>query len=248
MNRAPAYAIDSVDNALLLLLLLRREGRVRVASAAESLGVARSTAHRLLAMLKYRGFVVQDRDRSYVAGPALRTHAAAEAPDGGAIIRERLELLHAEVNETVNYVVRVGGNVRFVETIEGAPLLRVVTPVGTMLPAYATSGGKALLAELADARVLRLAPHTRDDPAAQRDLIQEISSTRARGYGVNLGESESGVAAIGAVVRRTDGIAIGALTVAAPAQRYPRDTIRQLAPLLLQAARDVREDLERAGI
>ena len=45
------------------------------------MGVARSTAHRLLSMLSYRDFAVQDGDRRYSAGPVLslaaRTHSRA---------------------------------------------------------------------------------------------------------------------------------------------------------------------------
>ncbi|WCI07745.1 helix-turn-helix domain-containing protein [Arthrobacter sp. OVS8] len=33
--------------------------------------MAPSTAHRLLAMLVYRGFAVQDENRRYVPGPAM---------------------------------------------------------------------------------------------------------------------------------------------------------------------------------
>jgi hypothetical protein len=47
----PACPIASVNNALLLLLLFREQPRVRLTDACKYLGVAHSTAHRLLAML-----------------------------------------------------------------------------------------------------------------------------------------------------------------------------------------------------
>jgi len=53
----PLYPIESVDNALRLLLLLAEQPRIRLTDASNYLGVASSTAHRLLAMLQYRGFV-----------------------------------------------------------------------------------------------------------------------------------------------------------------------------------------------
>ena len=68
----PAYPIASVNNALLLLLLFREQPRVRLTDACKYLGVAHSTAHRLLAMLAHHGFVQQEPvTRAYVAGPAL---------------------------------------------------------------------------------------------------------------------------------------------------------------------------------
>ena len=58
------------------------------------LGIAPSTAHRLLAMLVYRGFAVQDEKRMYHPGPAMgagpaergldpRVHRPLPAPHGG---------------------------------------------------------------------------------------------------------------------------------------------------------------------
>lgn len=52
---APQYPIESVDNALKLLLLLGEQPQIRLSEATRYLGVASSTAHRLLAMLTYRG-------------------------------------------------------------------------------------------------------------------------------------------------------------------------------------------------
>jgi len=68
----PTYMLESVDNALRLLQMLRDVGGLRLKDAAEELGIAPSTAHRLLAMLVYRAFAVRTADRRYVAGPLMR--------------------------------------------------------------------------------------------------------------------------------------------------------------------------------
>jgi IclR family transcriptional regulator, acetate operon repressor len=52
-QKKPMYPIEAVDNALRLLQLLRDGGKLRLKEAAAELGVAPSTAHRLLAMLVY---------------------------------------------------------------------------------------------------------------------------------------------------------------------------------------------------
>src|SRR3989442_14345502 len=71
MKNKPRYPLQSVDHALQLLQILRDNGSLRVSEAAQELGTARSTAHRLLAMLVYRDFAVQDEARNYLPGPAL---------------------------------------------------------------------------------------------------------------------------------------------------------------------------------
>src|ERR1700722_20774872 len=68
----PQYPIESVDNALKVLLLLGERNELPLPDVAEYLHVATSTAHRLLAMLQYRGFMRQDpRTRVYLPGTAL---------------------------------------------------------------------------------------------------------------------------------------------------------------------------------
>src|SRR5256885_13256667 len=80
MKNKPPYALQSVDHALQLLQMLRDNGSLRVSEAAQELGTARSTAHRLLAMLVYRDFAVQDEARKYLPGAAL---SAPQATGGG---------------------------------------------------------------------------------------------------------------------------------------------------------------------
>ncbi|QPI53756.1 helix-turn-helix domain-containing protein [Streptomyces malaysiensis subsp. malaysiensis] len=75
MKTPPTYAIASIDHALRLATMLQLEGSLRVAEAAERLGVAQSTANRLLQMLVYRDFAVQDETRVYRAGPVLELAA-----------------------------------------------------------------------------------------------------------------------------------------------------------------------------
>ena len=74
---APQYPIESVDNALRLLLLLgERTEEVRLTDVSAELGVASSTAHRILAMLIWRGFARQDpRTKTYGPGPTLTSVA-----------------------------------------------------------------------------------------------------------------------------------------------------------------------------
>ncbi|HZU19108.1 MAG TPA: helix-turn-helix domain-containing protein, partial [Candidatus Dormibacteraeota bacterium] len=65
-------SLSSVGHAVRTLLLLRERQTVRVSEVAETLGVARSTAHRVLSTLCQYGFVVQARRRgAYRAGPRL---------------------------------------------------------------------------------------------------------------------------------------------------------------------------------
>lgn len=56
----PQYLIASVDSALRLILLLDEAPDIRLGGIARRLGVAPSTAHRLLSTPMWRGFIRQD--------------------------------------------------------------------------------------------------------------------------------------------------------------------------------------------
>jgi DNA-binding IclR family transcriptional regulator len=220
----PAYAIESVDKALQILVMLRERRRVRVVDVGEELGVARSTAHRLLATLAHRGFVVRDpHDRSYRGGPELLGLGAVGEVDLRAAAGEHVRALSARLRETVNLMVLEGASCRFLDGVAGERPLGTRVRTGAVLPAHIVSGGKALLAELPPREVealfgtslRRVTPHTIVDTA---DLQAELAAIRERGYAVNREESEPGLSAV-AVVVRSGPRAVGALAVSAPTQR-----------------------------
>jgi DNA-binding IclR family transcriptional regulator len=150
VKNRPSYAITSVDHALLLATILQVEGALTVSEAAQRLGVARSTAHRLLSTLCYRDFAVQNEDRRYSAGPVLSL--AARSNSRAALLRAvampHLAVLTGRVGESTNLLVLAGDQVRFIGSVEGTQALRVGNREGMVFPAHRTSGGVLLLADL----------------------------------------------------------------------------------------------------
>jgi DNA-binding IclR family transcriptional regulator len=248
----PAYLLESVDNALRLLQMLRDVGGLRLKEAATELDIAQSTAHRLFAMLVYRGFAVQDEKRVYHPGPAM---GAGPAQRGWTReftdrCRPHLEALAATCGETVNLVIRVGTQVRFLSSAESGAMLRVGDRQGQVLPAELTAGGRILLADLPDDVLQRLylkaGPADGDaDPADRRlapaefaEFRRELTGVRAVAFAVNVEQTEEGVAAFGVAVHNGAGRAIGAISVAVPAIRY-QGHVR--GPLVAQMRNAVRE-------
>jgi DNA-binding IclR family transcriptional regulator len=246
----PAYPVGAADNALRTLLLLHERGELRVADVAEHLSVARSTAHRVLAMLVFHGFAEQDRRRLYRPGPTLRriAGAAVPSPDLVTVAHPHLERLAADVRETTHLMVLEGNGARFIDGVEGPQVLRVGYRTGSLLPAHVTSGGKALLAELPADRLAALYPSgvpagplgSRTDLAR---LTDELAAVRRRGYAYNLQESERGVNAIGACVRDSAGRPLAAIAVATPASRSPRGRLTELAGPLTTTASELGQAL-----
>lgn len=257
--KRPVYLLESVDNALKLLQLLRDAGALRIKEAAREMDIAPSTAHRLLAMLVYRGFAVQDEKRIYRPGPAM---GAGPAEYGWTrkfndACRPHMEALAITCSETVNLVIRVGTQVRFLSTVESSAILRVGDRQGHVLPAEVTAGGRALLAELPPKTLERLylsrgGQSVHDGEAAAAlgfsserfsTFRHELALVREAGFALNVGESEEGVAAVGVAVRNRIGQALGAITVTLPTSRFHRHYRHDLVPQIKRTVRDVEAEV-----
>ena len=250
--KPPMYPIESVDNALQLLLLFREQSSLRVADASRTLGVAPSTAHRLISMLQYHGFVTQDpRTKAYRAGAALAEIglAVVRAMDVRAIARPVMEQLSSDLSETVHLATLDRNDVLFLDSVESQLIVRVGSRVGVRLPAHLTALGKVLLAPLPDERLAELYPEeqlpggTRAAEVKRRAFLKSLKQVARDGYAISVGEIESDVAAIAAPIMAPTGHVAAAMSVAAPASRFSDQFSALAVPRLLAAVAEVSDQL-----
>ncbi len=172
---------------------------------SEYLSVASSTAHRVLAMLQYRGFVRQSSSsRAYEPGPALTEIAFSvlRQIDVREQVRPLLDGLAAHYGETVHLARLDGSLVSFVDAVESDRAVRVGSRMGKTLPAHASASGKVLLSLLPDEAVVALYPREELEPltphtlSTRTALLEDLDRIRKRGYASGLQESEDGVIAV----------------------------------------------------
>lgn len=227
--------------------MVRDFGRIRLSLAAEQLAVSVSTAHRLMAMLVYRGYAEQDASRRYVPGPAMGL-PPTRMPWAAQLQRAawpHLTALAQRTGETANLMVLSGVDIRFLASVESEHPLRIGDRQGVVLPARYASGGKALLATLEPAdlehRFRRHASTTgrRFDSRSFQQLSAELSVVRGRGFAANFEGTEEGISAVGVAVG--DGAeTVGALSVSVPQHRF-REVIDRG---LIEAVIRTREEFE----
>jgi DNA-binding IclR family transcriptional regulator len=250
LKSPPPYAIASVDHALRAAVMLQLEGGLTVSAVAERLGVARSTAHRLLAMLVYRDFAVQDDDRGYRAGPVLElaAHSRSQTSSLRAAAIPHLHRLVDQLGETMNLAIRTGDTARFIASVECRQALRVGSREGMVFPAHHTTAGILLLAELSGPELdnLYAAERYHDHSAERPDLASlrtELARVRRKGFALNKERSERGLVAIGVLVRAADGTAQAGLSMSMPSVRYDPNQLPSMVAALEAAARRLETDL-----
>jgi IclR family acetate operon transcriptional repressor len=229
----PQYRLESVDNALQILMLLVTRTEIRLTDVSVHLGVASSTAHRLLAMLQYRGLIRQDpRTKAYQAGPSLDLLAFTVLKQLDIRDRARpvLEKLNADLQETVHLGRLEGVEVDFVASIESPQALRVSNRLGVAMPAHCTSTGKVLLAALGPEELDKLYPGpelvrmTQHSIASTAALKTELAAVRRRGHATSNEEGEEGVISI-AVPLRSQTFALNASVPVSRMTRALRTTV-----------------------
>ncbi len=232
MQNRPSYAVTSVDNALRIAQMLQAEGNLRVSDVAGRLGVAVSTAHRLLQTLAFRDFAQQLPDRSYAPGSALRLLPAPNAP--ASIVRDAatavMHDLAEEIRESSHLMVLAGTEVQVIASVECRRALAVGDRTGRSLPARLTSGGRAMLGALPREELNALYGDL--TPAELVGLRRQLANDERRGYAVNRGETEPGLMALGWRIDAPPAFGRAALCIALPTARGQRERLPELVGFL----------------
>jgi IclR family acetate operon transcriptional repressor len=251
--------LGSVDNALGLLLLFRTTSELRVSQISRELGIGMATAHRLLATLEHRGFVLQDEaSRAYMVGPSLVDLATSlDIAESLERYHDRLctymhpylEELRDSVNETVHLVVVADTMATWLDAAECTHLVKTNSRAGYTEPAYPTAAGKAWLAALTDHEIDELYPATgpellkltRNTVTSRADLKAELRRVRKRGYATNFAESHQSVGAIGVVVKDRSDKPRAGIAISGPLERINPDDraiIKKCSSAAIQVAEE----------
>src|SRR5919107_3624927 len=238
--------VQSVDRALTILAVLARLGQAGVSEIAAELGVHKSTAFRLMSTLEYHDIVEQTEVRGkYRLGLGLVRLAGASSARLEVVQEARpvVRRLAAESGETVNLAVLSEGSALYVDQVSGGSGLPSHNWVGQHIPLHATSNGKILLsgleADQLDQRLPRLPSYTSETVTSKAKLRREIAEVREQGYAVAVDELEVGLTAIAAPIRNAHGDVIASLSVSGPSFRLGEARVKELIPVVQDAADEV---------
>jgi IclR family transcriptional regulator, pca regulon regulatory protein len=221
--------------------------RLNATLAAERAGLTRAAARRHLLTLAHLGYLETDGSWFWLSAKVLRLSgsylASARLPRA---VQPTLNRLAGATGQSFSAVVLDGDHVVIVAR-SGSALLAYGLHLGARLPAHATSTGRVLLAGKSRAEfgawlkgrdLPRLTSRTTVDARAFRAVIDQV---RQQDYCVASEEHELGVHAVAVPLRNMDGRTVAALNVVASPERVePRALERDLLPLLLEAARELR--------
>mgnify|MGYP002760824585 FL=1 len=229
MKQDHAGGIESDETLFDIVEHLRQLDGAGVTELAEELGLAKSTVHGHLTTLRERGFVVK-RSGRYELGLRFFEY--------GQYVRSQLEIvqsgtavvaqLEEETREMVWLLTHQNGKAIYVYGRSGDNDIDINTILGTRTHMHYNSCGTAILANLPESEVRHvvdthgLPARTSNTSTDPERLLAELDRIREQGYALNLSEDLDGIHAVG-VPLTVDGEVQGALSVAGPAHRMPKE-------------------------
>lgn len=233
----------SAGRMLAVFERIARRQPIGVSALARELGADKSAVQRDLMTLADAGWI-----RPEPGGPAggtrweLTPHilTLARAPSSSDRLRLAarpvLEHLRAETGETAYLTMPDGDRFVVIDALESFHLLRMVPPIGIVVPLEGSATARAVLPHLPEAEQARLL-----GGAPDAGLREEFRRTRALGYAVNAGDIVAGAIAVAAPILGAGGLPVGALVVTGPSERLTEARRPRIGDTLREAARQLYE-------
>jgi IclR family pca regulon transcriptional regulator len=246
--------VQSLERGLAVMQVFSREhSRLTLAEVARLTGLTRATARRVLLTLEHLGYA-RANGRGFELTPKVLDigYAYLSSLDLASIAEPAMEALVERTHESSSAAVLDGPEVVYVARVPTKRIMTISLGLGSRLPAYATSMGRVLLAELEPAQVDDLLGPgpleaiTDRTITSRAELDEELVRVQRQGWALVDQELEHGLRSIAAPLRDRQGRAIAALNVSSHAGRVSLDVIRRdFLPDLLDTAGQISERLAR---
>ena len=249
-------SVQSLERGLAVLQVFSRENPAPTLSEVARLaGTTRATARRILLTLERLGHVRSDGRRFSLTPRVLALGwSYLSSLNLWEIAQPLMEDLVEETGESCSAATLDLPDVVYVARVPTRRIMTIALGVGTRLPAYATSMGRVLLADLAEdeldgflaaGRFDGLTDRTVTEPAGLRAIVGEV---REQGYALVDQELEIGLRSIAVPLTRSDGRTMAALNVSVAAPRVDLDELRErLLPALHRTGEAISAALRRSG-
>ena len=206
-----------------------------------TLGLTRSTAHRLASALVERRYLRASARSGYQLGPKLLLlgHEAQEQLDLVQSARPHLDALAAATEDTVHLGVLDGDQALYLDKVPGRRRITISSRVGERQPLSSTGLGKALMLDHPPGYWSARLQSERGDQA-EPEFTGRMQSYAEAGHAFDLEENEDRIRCVAAPVRDATGRIVAAISVSSAAQYMDDERMAQLSA-------DVRAAADRIG-
>ncbi|MED4884495.1 MULTISPECIES: IclR family transcriptional regulator [Bacillus] len=244
---------NSLDNALKLLDLFSMDvSELGVTEIANKLGIAKSTAHRLLITLESEGFVMKNRETSrYHLGVPLLVLVNLVSSRlkilevGRPIIRQLVE----KTGESAHIAILKKGEVFYLCKEDCKHPVEMLTHIGRKNPPHCTSAGKVIFAykpkDFIENYIKEhgLHPYTPYTITHPEEFLRVLKQIKQQGYAISKEELHEGITSIAAPITVNQQVAASVSIVGSIKRIHPTN-YHSLTKSVIQAADQISHKLE----
>jgi DNA-binding IclR family transcriptional regulator len=244
--------VQSIERVFDILELLSHEPKgLNLTKVGTSLDIHKSTVHRLLMVLKKRGYIEKDEESGrYRLGPGFVELASLllNSIELKTEAEPNLRRLSQITSQTVFLATLQDKEVVYLEKVEQFSSIRKYSVIGQRRPVYCTSLGKALIMNrsveevkelLGDIPFHKYTPNTHGNLKA---LLRDLEICRKRGWAADNEEFEPETNCLSAPILDYRGIVVAAVS-AVWSTFNTAITNEDIAPHVMEAAREISKRL-----
>lgn len=252
----PSRPVTTVETAIEVLDKIKNCEEATLDEVSESLGIAKSTAHRHLQTLEQQDFVTRVEDRYRVGLRLLDFGIQARSQrDLFQVASPKVEELAEETSEKVWCFAHEHGRSIHLYGASGSRSVKTRSNEGDRGYLHQTAAGKAILSTFDHDQIetiidrYGLPSRTEHTITSRAELFDELEGVSDRGYAFNRGESVPRLHAVGAPITDSDGMAIGAISISGPSNRLQGEVlVEELPTLLLGSTNEVEINMNYSAL
>lgn len=243
--------VQSLERGLAVILCFGPDRpELTLAEVAKNTGLTRAAARRFLLTLVELGYV-RNEGRFFSLRPRVLElgYAYLSGLSLAEVAQPQVEDFVASIHESSSISVLDGDDIVYVVRVPTKRIMTISISVGTRFPAYCTSMGRVLLANLPDGEIDRYLARAHFEPRTQRTVFHPkelrtiLSRVRDSGYALIDQEMEDGLRSVAVPIRDTSGHVIAAMNVSVNSHRVSvRELREELLPQLREAANQIQLD------
>ncbi|WP_241748400.1 IclR family transcriptional regulator C-terminal domain-containing protein [Streptomyces sp. M3] len=248
--------VESLARGLTVVTAFGDGGAALTLSAvARATGLSRASARRALLTLEHLGYVTAEgRDHRLTPRVLALGYPPLSRTTLARIAGPHLSALAGRIQDSASLAVLADDSVQYVARAATHRIMDVDITVGTRFPAYATSLGRVLLADLPPAALAPLLDHAELRPLAPHTLTHRteleaaLERACAEGYALVDEELEAGLRSIAVPVRDRAGSAVASINVAMhSSSRTIEACLEEVLPELRLTAGHIESELHIAA-
>ena len=237
--------VQTLERSLdILEVLAAADSSLGVTEIGNRINLHKSTVHRIIGTLCYRGYVEKERESD-------RYHLGFKIMELGIRCVNDLEVrtvaepflvdLVNLFDETVHLVLFDKGQIIYIDKKESSQLAGMRSQVGRRAPMHCTSVGKAILAHMPKEEVLKiikehgLPKFTQKTITTPEGLFKELEIVKKSKIGRDDEENEMGIICLGTPIFHYSGRVIGGVSISGPSIRMLEKGLDKISEALKDA-------------